>query len=395
MRTRRFELRLLAVALVAAWAAAAGLVLVAYRPGGPFDVAVGLAMVSPIVIALSAVRWPPVARGRGAFPLMVALGTASLLLLLPSIGGILDQILALGSQTLMPSVEAAYPWALALLGTGLFAGFGIARSRYGDAALRRRRFGVGAGLGVVMTMAVGASFAAAAIANEVAIRDGGGAARASRFGPVGGGDLASCTTPVSVGSSARVSMRIEGDVDRRRFGSVDVTGLRAGDEFRWLAYVASGRELGLHGEAWADGRAFVRTPDANWRPTGPTLVANGSLDRWAARTVLGETYLATSEDRGEEVLEGARARRCRVSIDGDVFAAAFPQVRLLIGDADLSRWRGQLDHWVFLDGQLGQLAGSINGDAIDLEPDALQGTITVRLTATERGRSVVIYPPLP
>ncbi len=395
MRTRRFELRLLAIALVAAWATAAGLVLVAYRPGGPFDVAVGLAMVAPMVIALGAVRWPPVARGRGAFPLMVALGTTSLLLLVPSIGGVLDQILALGSQTLMPSVEAAYPWVLALSGSALFAGFGLAQARYGESALRRRRFGVGVVLGVGMTVVVGSSFAVAAIANEVAIRDGGGTARASRFGPVGGGDLTTCTTPVSTGVTARVSLRIDAEVDRRRLGSVDVTGLRAGDEFRWLAYVASGRELGLHGEAWADGRAFVRTPDTDWRPTGPTLVANGSLDRWAAMTALEEAYLTTSEDRGEEVLEGARARRCRVSLDGDAFVAAFPQIRLLIGDADVSRWRGQLDHWVFLDGQLGQLAGSINGEAIDLDPDALQGTITIRLTATERGRDLLVYPPLP
>lgn len=395
MRTRRFELRLLAVALVIAWGTAAGLVLVAYRPGGPLDLVVGLAMVAPIVIALLAVRWPPVVRGGGAFPLMIALGTLSLLVLLPSIGGVLNQILALGSQTLMPSVEAAYPWVLALLGTTLFAGFGIARSHYGEAALRRRRFAFGALLGVAMTVVVGATFAAAAIANEVAIRDGGGTARASRFGPVGGGDLASCTTPVAIGGTARVSLRIEAEVDSRRLGSVDASGVRVGDEFRWLAYVASGRELGLHGEAWADGRAFVRTPAADWRPTGPTLVADGSLDRWAVASVLRDDYLATSEDRGEEVLEGARARRCRVSIDGDAFVAAFPQVRLLVGDADLSRWRGQLDHWVFLDGQLGQLAGSINGDAIDLEPDALQATITVRLTATDRGRDLVIYPPLP
>ena len=140
MRTSKFELRLLAVALVVAWGAAAGLVLVAYRPGGPFDLVVGLAMLAPIVIALVAARWPPVVRGGGAFPLMIALGTASLLLLLPSIGGVLNQILALGSQTLMPSVEAAYPWVLALLGYGAVRG--LRRSR--AAATARRPFGVAA-----------------------------------------------------------------------------------------------------------------------------------------------------------------------------------------------------------------------------------------------------------
>jgi hypothetical protein len=394
MRTRRFELRLLAAGLTAAWAAAAGLVLVAYRPGGPYDIVVGLAMLAPILIALSAVRWPPVARGAAAFPAMVTLGTISLLLLLPSIGGVLNQILALGSQTLMPSVEAAYPWVLALAGTSLFAGFGLARRAEGEAAVRPRRLLVGLSVGLLLTLVVGGAFAAVAIGNELALRDGV-SPRGSRFGPVAGGELAACGTALSAGPSGRVRLLLDGTVDLRPIGSVDLSGIRSGEDFRWLAYVATGRELGLHGQAWADGRAFVRSPSADWRPTGPALVASGSLDRWAATTVLAERYLSTAEDRGEEVLEGAPARRCRISIDGAAFAVAFPQVRYLVGDLDLSRWRGQLDYWVFLDGQLGQVAGSINGEAIGLAPDSLQATVTLLMTATDRGRDHVVYPPLP
>ena len=60
---------------------------------------------------------------------------------------------------------------------------------------------------------------------------------------------------------------------------------------------------------------------------------------------------------------------------------------------DLHRWRGQLDYWVFLDGELGQVAGSLNGEAFGIVADALLGTIDVRLTATERGQDTVIYPP--
>ena len=116
MRARRFELRLLGSALVAAWGLAAVLVLLAYRPGGPLDVAVGITMLVPLAIAICGVIWPPVARGRDTYPMVVALGVGSLLLLLPSIGGVLNQLQALGSQTLMPSLEAAYPWLLALAG---------------------------------------------------------------------------------------------------------------------------------------------------------------------------------------------------------------------------------------------------------------------------------------
>jgi len=39
------------------------------------------------------------------------------------------------------------------------------------------------------------------------------------------------------------------------------------------------------------------------------------------------------------------------------------------------------------------VAGSANGEAGAIVPDALQGTVNVLLTATERGRSFVIYPP--
>jgi hypothetical protein len=395
VRTRRFELRLLAIALTVAWSTAAGLVLIAYRPGGPLDVLVGVAMLAPILISLCAVRWPPVARGRAAFPLMVSLGTISLLLLLPSIGGVWNQIQALGSQTLMPSVEAAYPWALALLGTSLFAGFGLARRIDGDLAVRPRRLASGLAVGLALTTVAGGAFAAVAIANEVALRDGASAPRASRFGPIQGGDLATCDAPFTTGSTARVRLHLAGEVDGRSIGSVDLSGARDGETYRWLAYVATGRELGQYGQAWVDGRAFVRTPFTTWRQSGSVLAPSGALDLWAADTVLSDAYLVTAEDRGEEVIEGARARRCRVSIDGSAFVQTFPQVRFLVGDADLSRWRGQLDYWVFLDGQLGQLAGSVNGDALDIESDALQGTVTVHLTATERGREQVIYPPLP
>lgn len=395
MRTRRFELRLLAIALTAAWATAAGMVLIAYRPGGPLDVLVGVAMLAPILISLCALRWPPVARGRAAFPLMITLGTLSLLLLLPSIGGVVNQIQALGSQTLMPSVEAAYPWALALVGTGLFAGFGVARRIDGDTAVRRRRLVSGVGVGLLLTALAGGAFAAVAIANEIALRDSDTTPRASRFGPVGDADLPTCDAPFTPGTTARIRLTLEGDVDGRSLGSVDLSGTRAGDTYLWLAYVATGRELGLYGQAWVDGRAFARSAFTSWRQSGSVLAPSGSMDLWAATTVLAERYLVTAEDRGEEVIEGARARRCRVSIDGSAFATTFPQVRFLVGDADLSRWRGQVDYWIFLDGQLGQLAGSVNGDAIDIEADALQATVTVHLTATERGRDVVIYPPLP
>src|SRR4029453_2665585 len=113
----------------------------------------------------------------------------------------------------------------------------------------------------------------------------------------------------------------------------------------------------------------------------------------ALEAALTPGYRATAEDRGLEVIEGARARRCRIAVDGEGFAAAFPQSAWLVEPDDLHRWRGQLDYWVFLDGQLGQVAGSVNGEGFGIEPDALLGTIDVLLTATGRGHDTPIYPP--
>ncbi len=392
MRVRNFELRLIGGALVACWAVSGGLVLLTYRPGGPLDLVVGLTTLGPIVIAVAGVAWPPVARGDRAFSSIMWLGIAGLLCLVPSIVGLVDQLTAYGSQTLLPSIEAVYPWALALVATSLFAGIGAARRLHGGSAMRRRRLIAGLGIALVATAASGATFGAVAIANDVALRDR--AATSSRFGPTGGPDQPPfCDAPIATGTSARLRLDLTGTVDLRPIGSVELSGLRVGDDFRWLAYVATIRQLGEYGSARVGDRGWVRTPSLGWRSVTPDQVAANSLDVQALSTALTPEYRATAEDRGVEVLEGARARRCRIAIDGATFEATFPQVRWLVGSADLHRWRGQLDYWVFLDSQVGQVAGSVNGEAVGVAPDALQATVELRLTATERGRSFVVYPP--
>src|SRR5688572_21434145 len=396
MRARRLELRLLASALAGAWGLAAALVLLAYRPGGPLDIAVGITMLVPLAIAISGVLWPPVARGRDTYPMVVALGVGSLLLLLPSIGGVLNQLRALGSQTLMPSLEAAYPWLLALAGTSLFAGFGLARRLDAGTALRPRRLRVGIASAVAFTAIAGTAFAGAAIANELALRDRKTPPAVSRFGPTDAeAELPPCDGALAAGRSARLIARLHGQIDGGPVGSVDLSGQRVGTYFRWLAYVATDRELGQYGAASFGGRAWTRTPGDGWTTADAQSVREETLDLQAVRTALARRSRATAEDRGIEVIEGARARRCRVAVDGATFRDAFPQIRWLVGDADIERWRGQLDYWVFADGQLGQVAGSVNGEAGAIRSEAIQATIEVFLTATERGDGLVIHPPAP
>src|SRR5258706_8250323 len=137
VRVRILELRLIAVALTACWTLTAALLLVVYRPGGPVDIAVGIVAIGPIAIGLAGLKWPPATHGQRAFASMTWLGLGSLLVLVPSIVGVYSQLVGGGTQTLVPSLEAAYPWALGLLRTSLFAGFRIARRALGETSMRR------------------------------------------------------------------------------------------------------------------------------------------------------------------------------------------------------------------------------------------------------------------
>jgi len=394
VRVRSFELRLIAATLLGCWTLAALLVLLSYRPGGPLDLIVGLTMVIPVGVAACAVAWPPVTRDERSNAAVVCLGIGALLCLVPSIGGLIGQLVSLGAQTLLPSLEAAYPWLLALLATSLFAGIGIARRIQGGNALRRRRLIQSLVFAGALTLIAGTLFASAAVANELALR--GSVAQASRFGPTGvEGDPPACDGPLGAGSSARLTSRLHATVDLRPTGSVELSGSRVGRDFRWNAYVATDATLGLGGQARIADEGWVRAPHGPWLKTTADLVQDGTIDLQVLETALTPDRRAIFEDRGAEIIEGARARHCRIAVDGDTFEAAFPQIVWLVGDADLHRWRGQLDYWIFMDGQLGQVAGSAGGEAAGMDPDALLATIEVQMTATSRGTDLVIYPPTP
>jgi hypothetical protein len=394
VRVRTFELRLIALALATCWVVAAGLVLIAYRPGGPVDVAVGAAALLPAIIALAGVRWPPVARGQRAFATMVCLAAGSLLVLVPSIADVTSQLGGRGAQTLLPSVEAAYPWILGLIGTCLFSGFGMARRGLGEAAMRQRRLVRGLTFATLLAGGAGVVFAAVAMGNEIALRDR--TAASSRFGPTDvERDPPLCDGPMGIGPSARIGVEFSGTVDGRSMGSIELGGDRNRADVKWLAYTATSRDLGIHGAAAIGTDAWLREPFTAWRPATLAEIDDAELDLTAFRIALSPDSRAAAESRGVGVIEGARSRQCRIAVDGPTFLAAFPQIVWLIGDADLAHWRGQLDYWVFLDGQIGRISGSVNGDAADIQTGALQATIRVDLTATDRGSSIPITPPTP
>lgn len=383
MRVRTFELRLVGLGLTALWFLGALYVVLGYRPGGPIDGLVGATAAIPMAIALAAVFWPPITRSDRAFAVIVWIGLAAGLLLVPSIGGVLNQLLGRGPQTLLPSLEAAYPWLLALLATSLFAGLGIARRTLGESALRRARFFRGAVIGVVLATMAGSLFAGAAIANDLALRDQ--PALSSRFGPTGGdAQPPRCEDPLLTGTTAELDLHLAGDVDGRPAGAVGLLGGRSGVDVRWTADVASGLQLGRFGIARVGSQAWTRAPGQGWTGALPSVADDALVDVQVLTTALADGIRATAENRGVEFVEGARGRHCRVAVDGPTFVAAFPQVRWLVGDDTLRRWRGQLDYWVFTDGELGRVSGSVNGPAETFGLPGIQGTIHVELTATDR-----------
>lgn len=393
VRVRRFWLRLLGIGLLAGWVAAAAVVVVGYRPGGPLDRVVGAVALLPVAIALAAIVWPPTARGDRAHAAIVWLGLLDALVLLPSIGGIWNQITGQGAQTLLPSVEAAYPWLLALAGTSLYAGLGVARRRLGDGSLRRPRILLGAWIAFSLTFATAMLFAAVAIGNDLALRDR--PAAYSRFGPTDPALVPPrCDGLLEVGPTARLSLELTAEVDRRSIGQVELNGAREGTDLRWSASVATPTSYSAPGAARLGSVAWRSDDGQHWTSVRPSSLDDATVDERLLDTALTQANRATFEERGIEFVEGARARHCRIAVDGTTFRAALPESSWLVGGADLHRWRGQLDYWIFADGQLGQLVGSINGDAAGLSPAGVQGTLRVALTATFRGNPVSIGSPV-
>jgi hypothetical protein len=383
VRARLIQLRILGAAMTGLWVAAFGVVLLGYRPGGPIDLLVGATAALPIVVAGAAVVWPPVARGDRAFTGITWLGLGTLLLLVPSIVGVLGQIQASGTQTLLPSPEAAYPWGLALAGTSLFTGLGVARRQLGETALRRRRLVRGTVLALGMLLVSASPFAGAAMANELALRDRPVAG--SRFGPTSPAlELPACTGDVRTGPAARLQVRLDSEVDDAATGFVSLDGIRNGQDFRWLGFAATTTTLGQRGFARVEESAYSLAPGTGWFPIPLDRAQDQDLDLQLMRTALTPELRAVAEDRGVAFFEGARARHCRIVVDGAIVREAVPQVELLIGDHDISRWFGELDYWVFADNQVGLIVGRVNGAAIDVDAEGLLGTLRFRLSAVDR-----------
>ena len=138
--------RLLGVCLLGLWTGLFLVILIGYRPGGPWDALVAAAAIAPVLIAAVAVVWPPMPdpEGRDQWRSRAAIAWVGLIALL-LVGSMLVlevRILAAGGdQALLPSLEVAYALILAIAFMSLFAALGVTRGRSDPGMARARPVG--------------------------------------------------------------------------------------------------------------------------------------------------------------------------------------------------------------------------------------------------------------
>lgn len=405
MSERSVALRSLAALLLLLWVILAMAILVAYRPGGPGDLLVGGAAFFPAAVVAAALLWPPTDDDRRVRAVALCLGLASALLVAPLLLLVVDALLAGGRQTLLPSLEVAYAAVLAFGTSCAFVGMGIARRLIPDAGHLTSRLltaaGIGGGLTVVGTLA----FGGVAIANEQRLREL--AAPTSVWGPTDPELVPpSCHEPAGLGPSANVTIEVEGTIDREPVAKATINGVRTGTSERWSGVLEGRFGDGALRYDSADGRVMwtVDGGSAIERPAG-FLEMFGSNDLSLDGPVLAavsrpEAQSPTvAEDLGFDLFDGATARRCRRAIDGPTALNAVLALRWMTGqDLDersvaLREWRGELDWWVFGDGQLGRAIVTVSGYPGEAFPaTGVSATLKAELSATHRGSGAPITP---
>ena len=109
-----------------------------------------------------------------------------------------------------------------------------------------------------------------------------------------------------------------------------------------------------------------------------------------------------AEDLGLVIIEGARARHCRTFIDGNTALDTFLPLRWLLYDGyqatdnAIGRWRGEMDWWVFADGELGMAAVEVSGSRAETDWDAegVRVVLQARLEATDREGGMAVGVPM-
>ena len=357
--------------------------------------------------------WPALVRDHRGRVALAWVWLAAILLAIPVLYGIASTLATAGPQNLVPSAEAAYAGGLALFAMCFFSIMGLVHRRREASVFERRATWLSAGSALLLTVAIGLAFVLVAVVNDQALR--GSEPVSSRFGPTDP-DLATTVLRRTLAAGPQRSRQPHGRLQRRqrRLGRS-----AAARSAKW-----SGRDLGC--DRGADPRSGARTPTCvsgrwpgsttnsddpdsaghAWQETQPDLFG---LMGTATLTMDGPPHASVdvprgsivAEDLGLECIEGARARHCRTFIDGPTALDTFLPLRWLLDDSSertddpLRHWRGQMDWWVFGDGELGMARVEVSGSAsaTPWQTDGVRAVLEARLESVSRDRSVDITRP--
>jgi len=407
-------MRILAAILTALWAATAIAIATAYRPGGPIDIVVALACFLPVLIADAGFVWPPVAVSQRHRAALVWLWIGAVLFAIPVLYGVGSSLTGGGPQSLVPSFEAAYAGIVALFLMALFSVVGLVHRRRGAELLERRALALSASLAVVLTIVVGIAFGFVALVNDQALRDE--EPRGSRFGPTNP-DLEPlfCDEPLKLGQDAVITIEAKSSLDNVDRGTAVLKGQRGGRGESWggswegVDHEGQQAYLRVGPLAWLNDQSDdPHAPGTTWSEVQPDpfdmLGAQPlTMDGPPHSVVNVPRGSIVAEDLGLEIIEGARARHCRTLMAGPAALDTFLPLRwLLYGDSGppsdrvVSRWRGEMDWWVFADGELGLASVEVSGSRADTTWDAegVRAVLEARLEATHRERPVDVAAPV-
>lgn len=408
----RRQMRILAAALTALWAATAVAVAAAYRPGGPLDIFVAVVCFGPAVVAAAGLSMPALPGSHRSKVALVWIWIGAVLLAIPVLYGVASTLAAGGPQNLVPSAEAAYAGLLAVSVMTVFSVTGSVHGRRGAVVFERRAAVLTVGLAALITAVLGVAFGLVAIINDQALRQE--ELPRSSYGPTDP-DLVPpfCDEPVALGPFAVITISARSSLDDEARGTALLSGERRGIDESWrgswsgpdgegtTAYLRIGRQAWLN-----EGGEEPAAPDAAWQETRPNPFALAGHERLTmdgpvhARVAVPRGSIV-AEDLGLEVIEGARARHCRTFMDGAAALSTFLPLRWLLLDshdqdaADVPRWRGEMDWWVFGDGELGRARVEISGSRADTSWDAtgVRAVLEAELEAVERDQAIHISAP--
>ncbi len=308
-----------------------------------------------------------------------------------------------GPQSLLPSAETVYAIAIALYFTSFFSVVGLIHRRRRVRSLERRATWLTALVAGLLTVVAGGAFLLVAAVNEHDLRQEEPAS--SRYGPTDP-DLEPpyCDEQVALGPSAHIVVTATSSLDTEVRGTARLEGQRNGLDEAW-----SGSWSGPDGEGGAAYRRVGRlawrndvnsdqaAPGSTWQRTEPDpyglLGTQGlTLDGPPFAVASAPRGAIVAEDLGIDHIEGARARHCRTFIDGDTALHAFLPLRWLLYDnsddpgSAIPRWRGELDWWVFADGQLGRATVEVSGSRAETPWDAegVRVVLGAELSAIDR-----------